>query len=448
MTPSPLAARPLRCIRVGLLIALACALAACGLTGGAGKPVSSPSPISTTSTAPAPLYPVEPNAYPAYIKHKWGVTKIETEPKRIVALGFRDQESMTALGIEPIALQNNFGSTDPWAKSPWLPAAAQSANYVVITADVRDPKNGHVTPGGPGPIMLTGFPQASSTPTMKQVYNLDDLRALKPDLITAMFSGVTQDDFQKLSTVAPTITGISDDSRDYFSSWQEEMLAMGQVLGRPTAATRIVAQTEDQFTSLLTAHPELRNARVAVAAPGPSGEFRVINPYGEFSRFFTSLHMAFPADIQSVTSPQGRAAYARAIYYVDLPTSDLNLLNGVDVLVMIVGPDGQPAMDKLAQTAGYQNLGAVQKGHVIRLTSPLAEAIYYASPVSLPWALAQIAPQLTSILASRASAQQASQNASDSSAGQQGLPGINYNPSAKPTPTQTAATQPSPSATP
>jgi iron complex transport system substrate-binding protein len=447
MIPSPLPGRPRRSGGGGLVIALLCALAACGLTGTATKQASTPSPTPTASVN-APLYPVEPNAYPAYVKHKWGVTKIETEPKRIVALGFRDQESMAALGVEPVALQNYFGSANPWASSPWLPPAAQNANYVVITADVRDPKNGHVTPGNTGPIMSTGFPQASTTPVMKQVYNLDDLRALKPDLITAMFSGVTQDDFQKLSTVAPTITGISDDSRDYFSSWEEEMNAMGQILGRPTAAARIVAQTEDQFTSLLTAHPELRNARVAVAAPGPvgAGEFRVINPYGEFSRFFTSLHMVFPADIQSVTSPQGRAAYAKAIYNVDLSTDDLSLLNGVDVLVLIVGPDGDQDMAKLKQTAGYQNLGAVQKGHVIELDGQLAEAIYYAGPNSIPWVLNQITPQLTSILAARAAALRAAQSAAGNSADQQGAPGINYGPPTNPQPTATA--RPSPSATP
>jgi iron complex transport system substrate-binding protein len=443
MIRSPQLARPWRSLRACLVLALLCALAACGLTGTATKQASTPSPTPTASVN-APLFPVEPNAYPTYIKHKWGVTKIESEPKRIIALGFRDQESMAALGVEPIALQNYFGSANPWAASPWLPPAAQSANYVVITADVRDPKNGHVTPGNTGPIMATGFPQASNTPVMKQVYNLDDLRALKPDLITAMFSGVTQEDFQQLSSVAPTITGISDDSRDYFSSWEEEMNAMGQILGRPTAATRIVQQTEDLFTSLLTAHPELRNARVAVAAPGPvgSGEFRVINPYGEFSRFFTSLHMAFPADIQSVTSPQGRAAYAQAIYKVDLSTDDLSLLNGVDVLVMIVGPDGGPDMAKLKQTAGYQNLGAVQKGHVIELDGELAEAIYYASPNSIPWVLNQITPQLISMLAARAAALHAAGNSAD----QQGAPGFNYGPPTTPAPNQSA--QPSPSATP
>ncbi len=227
---------------VGPVTALLCVLAARASwhvrPGGTatGQAPRTPLPVPTSTSQLPPLYPVEPNAYPAYVKHKWGVTKIESEPKRIVALGFRDQESMAVLGVQPIALQNYFGAANPWAASPWLPPPAQNANYVVITADVRDPKNGHVTPGTTGPIMPTGFPQASNTPVMKQVYNLDDLRALKPDLITAMFSGVTQEDFQQLSSVAPTITGISDDSRDYFSSWEEEMNAMGQILGRPTAA--------------------------------------------------------------------------------------------------------------------------------------------------------------------------------------------------------------------
>ncbi|HEX3610665.1 MAG TPA: ABC transporter substrate-binding protein [Sporichthyaceae bacterium] len=429
--------RAARTTAIGLVLALILtALAACGLDSSTHV-ASSPTPTSTTV---APLYPVEPNAYPAYVKHKWGVTKITTEPKRIVALGFRDQESMVALGVTPVAVQNYFGAANPWAKSPWLSPTAQNANYVVVTADVRDPKNGHVTPGNDGPIMPSGFPQAANTPPLKQVYNLDDLRALKPDLITAMFSGVTQEDFQKLQSVAPTITGVSDDSRDYFSSWEEEMQATGAALGRPAAASRIVAQAENQFAALATAHPEIRNARVVVAAPGPNGEFRIINPYGELSRFFTSLHMSFPADIQSVTTPQGKAAYAKAIYSVDFDDGELNLLNGVDVLVMVVGPDGGALMNSLRQTAGYQNLGPVQKGHVLVLDGELAEALYYESPNSIPWAIAQLTPMLAEMLSGRAAKVQSNSGSDDSG----GLPTITYKgaPTSTPTPTPSSTRTP------
>src|SRR5690349_11071877 len=79
------------------------AVAVVGVLAGCGTNASAAPGSGGTPTA-APVvdaHPVEPGSYPAYVKHEWGVTKIETEPKRIVALGFRDQEDFLAMGIKP-----------------------------------------------------------------------------------------------------------------------------------------------------------------------------------------------------------------------------------------------------------------------------------------------------------------------------------------------------------
>jgi ABC-type Fe3+-hydroxamate transport system substrate-binding protein len=139
--------------------------------------------------------------------------------------------------------------------------------------------------------------------------------------------------------------------------------------------------------------------------------------------------MTIPGDIIAATSGSERATHGQILYGANLPTSDLNLLNGVDLLVMIVGPDGKRQMDKLRATSAYQNLSAVSKGHVIELGPDLAAAIYYSSPNSIPWALKQISPQLTDALAGRARKQ-----AAQSSSGGSSAPGIDYTPNGKPSP--------------
>jgi iron complex transport system substrate-binding protein len=409
------------------------AVAVVGLLAGCGaNAAAAPGAGATPTAAPAvDPHPVEPGAYPAYVKHEWGVTKIENEPKRIVALGFRDQEDFLAMGIKPLTIRNFFGAADPWIKEPWLSDEARNGQYQVYIADVRDPKNGRITPGNDGPILPSEYPQASNTPAWKEVYNLDEIKNLHPDLITALYSGLTQDDYLKLSAIAPTVTGVSADLRDYFSSWQEEMNAVGAIMGRPTYATQLVNDTEAKFTQAVSDHPEFRDASIAVAAPGPSGQFRLINPYAPMSRFFSSLRMDAPGRIDTITSPRGKAFY-RALYNVDLPTSELSILNNIDVLVFIVGRDGQAAMDRLKATSAYQSLSAVRKNHILILGPDLAEALYYASPMSIPWALDKIVPQLAGMLGDKAAADKAAEDAAARDAANQGDLTIDYDPSAKP----------------
>jgi iron complex transport system substrate-binding protein len=421
-----------RTTRVLAAVAVAGLLAACG-TNAQAAPKGGATPTAAPVVDP---HPVEPGSYPAYVKHEWGVTKIEGEPKRIVALGFRDQEDFLSMGIKPLTIRNYFGAADPWIKEPWLSDEARNGQYQVIIADVRDPKNGRITPGNDGPILPSEYPQASATPVWKEVYNLDDIKNLHPDLITALYSGVTQDDYLKLSAIAPTVTGVSADLRDYFSSWQEEINAVGQIMGRPTYATKVVTDTEAYFTRAVADHPEFRDASVAVAAPGPTGQFRLMNPYAPMSRFFSSLRMDTPGRIDTITSPRGKAFY-RAIYNVDLPTSELSILNNIDILVFIVGSDGQAAMDRLKATAAYQNLSAVQKSHVLILGPDLAEALYYASPMSIPWALDKIVPQLVDMLSGKAAADKAAADKAARDAANQGDLSIDYDPSAKPSPEPT-----------
>ncbi|MGQ0464856.1 MAG: ABC transporter substrate-binding protein [Sporichthyaceae bacterium] len=439
-----LSRRLLRSAQATLAVAALSLVAACG-AGSADAPVEAgPSPEpSAAAVGNLVKYPVESGAYPVYFKHTWGTTKIDKEPKRVVALGFRDQEAMSALGIKPLTIRNYFGAATPWTNSPWLSEDAKAGPYQVVVSDVRDPKNGRVYPSDDGPILRTEFPQATNTPIWKEVYDLEAIKALKPDVIIGLFSGWTLEDYLKLKEIAPTITGVSADGRDYFSSWQEEVIAVGAVFGRPAAAAKLVQQTQDAFGAVVSKNPEFRDANIAVAAPGPDGQYRIINPYAPLSRIFTSLRMTFPRQIESVTSPSGKA-FRRAIYNVDLSTGAMGYLNGVDVLIMVVGNDGTAAMERLKKTAAYQNLTAVKKGRVLELGPGLAEAAYYASPQSLPWLLDQIVPQMIPMLADKAARDSADADRAAKRAAEQGDVVINYDPTAKPKPTPTATATPTP----
>src|SRR4051812_7252109 len=86
---------------------LALALAACG-SGQA----DSPADVGGKPQGP------EPGAFPVTIEHKYGSTTIESEPKRVVVAGLREQDALLALGVVPVATTEWYGK-HPGAIFPW-----------------------------------------------------------------------------------------------------------------------------------------------------------------------------------------------------------------------------------------------------------------------------------------------------------------------------------------
>ncbi|HUR74917.1 MAG TPA: ABC transporter substrate-binding protein [Sporichthya sp.] len=426
MTVRPAATR--RIVAALFTAAAMLATSACGSDSNAGAPDAQPSSGATViPVADSGLPPVERGAYPVRIAHTWDPagTVIQSEPQRVVVLGMREQDTMTALGMRPLTIRNFFGAAAPWTSFPWLTDFQRTGNYTVINTPTRDSKTGKLSGVNDGPILANGFAQASNTPERKEVFDYDAIKAMNPDLIVAMFAGLVLEDYQKLKEIAPTITMVSSDSKDYFSSWQEEMLVLGKITGRPNYSIQLVAKTQQLFIDALAAHPELKEASIALAAPGPNGQIRILNPYAEMSRFFTALGMQFPGRIEAATRYTG---VSRKMYGIETTTGNLNFLDGVDALVWIVGHDGRDAMDKIKATSAYRDMRAVKENRVVELGPDEAEAIFYSSATSLPWALNKIVPQLVSVLGDKAARDRNAEEQAQKAADAAGDLAINYEP--------------------
>src|SRR5690348_11981362 len=106
------------------------------------------------------------------VTHAFGTTFVPAPPKRVVSAGFTEQDDLLALGVVPIATTEWFGD-EPFAVWPWAQAKLGGAR-----------------------------------PTVLSIYDgiqVDQIAALKPDLIVATNAGVNDDTYQQLSAIAPTI---------------------------------------------------------------------------------------------------------------------------------------------------------------------------------------------------------------------------------------------------
>lgn len=105
------------------------------------------------------------------IAHKFGSTEIEGTPERVVSVGYNDQDTLLAFGIVPVGVREWFGEY-PSATWPW----AQDE-----LGDAR-------------PEIVAGFDSI----------NFESVANAAPDLIVGVSSGMTQDDYDTLSGIAPT----------------------------------------------------------------------------------------------------------------------------------------------------------------------------------------------------------------------------------------------------
>jgi iron complex transport system substrate-binding protein len=404
--------------RTAGLAATAVLLATLTACGGGDGAEAQPAAQPTTTAAPEPdaqdpsVPTVERNAFPAYIKHTWGTTQIDEEPKRIVSLGMRDHEMLIALGVTPIAIRNAFGSKFPYADWPWVPDRVQEGQYQYLSAGLQEPKTGKIEPPVDGPVDAGGAPMAAATPYKRQIWDYELLKSLKPDLIVGAFSGITQEDYLKLVEIAPTITDVSAEKKYYYAAWQEQMLALGKATGRPQAAQRLIDSTEAHFATLRDEHPEFKDATVALVAPAGNGRVRVINPYAPMARFFTSLRMRFPSAVDSLIKQPG----SKATYGVEMDAGSLPIFSNVDALVWIVGKEGSEQLDRIRNSGYYQSMNVVQRGAAIYMTEGISEAVYFTSPYSVPWALEKLKPGLLKALERKANREAAIDSAAERAA--------------------------------
>lgn len=111
-------------------------------------------------------------AFPVTIDHEHGATTIPAEPRRVVTVGYNEQDFVLAVGVRPLGMRE-WLSKEPTGIWLWAREAAGDTNPVV---------------------------QSDAT-----TLNFEAIAALRPDVIIAPCAGATKADYRKLSRIAPVV---------------------------------------------------------------------------------------------------------------------------------------------------------------------------------------------------------------------------------------------------
>lgn len=287
--------------------------------------------------------------FPITVEHKFGSTTITEAPQRIVAIGYTEQDFLLALGEQPVAVRYWYGEED--AIMPWAEDYIEGEHPVVLN-------------------MTFG------------TLNYEAILALEPDLISAVTAGITQEEYENLSQIAPTIAQ-TDEYIDFGMPWQATTLLIGQALGKSAEAEALVAEVEGLYTEAKENNPQFADHTVAVAF-WSDGTYGFYTDQDSRGRFFTDLGFQIPAELMEVA---GDSFYA----YISEERMDLIDQDLIAILNLQFIEGGQEALE--AQPL-FSQLTAAQEGHVLYFDEISENALGFSSPLSLAYALDAALPQL------------------------------------------------------
>jgi iron complex transport system substrate-binding protein len=161
------------------------------------------------------------------VKHVFGETKIPAPPKRVVSAGYTEQDDLLAVGVVPIAVTDWFGA-EPLGVWPWAQPRLGGAQPVVLS-------------------LVDGL-------------QVDQIAALKPDLIVATNAGLDHDTYTKLSAIAPTIAQSGQDA--FFEPWKDQATTIGQAVFKHDDMQKLIAGVEEKFKTVGTNNPQFAGKKV------------------------------------------------------------------------------------------------------------------------------------------------------------------------------------------
>ncbi|GAA4776638.1 iron-siderophore ABC transporter substrate-binding protein [Citricoccus nitrophenolicus] len=329
-------------------VGLALALSACG--GGTEASGSSGSSGSSEAAASGEQFPLE-------VEHAFGSTTIESAPERVATVNWANHEVPLALGVVPVGMAAaNFGDDDGNGVLPWV--EDELAELGAETPVLFDETDG------------IDFEAVADT---------------DPDVILAAYSGLTQQDYDTLSEIAPVI---AFPETAWGTDWRDMIRLNSQGMGMATEGDALIEDLEGQITETAAEHPELEDTSAMFLTHVDTADLSTVNFYtGHDTRtmFFEDLGMTVAESVQQVTDETDQFSGSVSAEQVDQ----------FDDVEVIVTYGDQSLVDTLEADPLLSQMPAVENGAIVALdgTGPLGTASN-PTPLALPYVLEDYADLL------------------------------------------------------
>ncbi|NEK59601.1 iron-siderophore ABC transporter substrate-binding protein [Geodermatophilus sabuli] len=282
-------------------------------------------------------------AFPVTVPTAFGDVTVEEEPTRVVALGWSDAETALALGVQPVGASDWLGFGGEGV-GPWAEGRYDEAPEII---DTLEP-------------------------------SFEAIAALEPDLILDTRSSGTQERYDALAAIAPTI-GQPEGVDQYQTTWQQQLELVGTALGREEEAAQLRADVEQQVADARAANPRFEGTEVAVGAYTSEG-------FGAYVRGDSRVDLM---EALGFTNKPAIEELAGESFFVPVSDEELRLLDAPLTVVF-------PIFVEASEITGnplWQTLPSVQQGHAVVLDDPtLVSAFSSGSTLGIGYALDNAVP--------------------------------------------------------
>lgn len=319
-----------------LAACVALTLSACGTSGDSG------SDAEASGAAEAGVFPVT-------VDHAYGSTTIDAEPMRIVTIGWSGQDAVIALNKVPVAMESFSGAGIENNILPWDASRLNGAKPVLMTTNPDIP--------------------------FEQILGLD------PDVILAVYSGIDEGEYKRLSDIAPTVA-FPDQPWD--TAWDKQMSMIGAALGQPEQAQTLIDETGAYFEKQAADHPQFQ---------GKTATYAMRTDEGLIVFCGTDPRIRLLGQLGVKTSPGVDAVCTSGDSSVSVGMESIDTLDA-DVFIL-VDADGTN-LDKLMSFGPFANMTSVSNGRLVRLVGmDYAMATSAPTVLSVPYAFDEFIAQLS-----------------------------------------------------
>ncbi|MET9798565.1 iron-siderophore ABC transporter substrate-binding protein [Nocardiopsis alba] len=287
---------------------------------------------------------------PITIEHALGTTTIENRPERVATVNWANHEVPLALGIVPVGMASaDFGDDDGDGVLPWVDERLEELD--------------------------------AETPVLFDETDGIDFEAVAdtaPDVILAAYSGLTQEDYDTLSEIAPVV---AYPETAWGTPWREMIEINSRALGLEDEGRELVTELEGEIEDAVADHPEIEGRSTMFLTHVDTTDLSEVGFYTTHDTralFFEDLGMSTPASVAEVSAETDLFALTRAAEQADV-------FDDVDIIVTY---GGEETVEALEGDPLLSQMPAVEKGAVVSLPgdAPLGTAAN-PTPLSISWVL-------------------------------------------------------------
>ncbi|WP_029090038.1 iron-siderophore ABC transporter substrate-binding protein [Brevibacterium album] len=203
--------------------------------------------------------------FPVTVEHAFGETTVEAQPERVATIAWGNHEAALALGVVPVIMEAAvWGDDDGDGVLPWVEEKVEEMGAEM--PETFDPTDG---------------------------IDFEAVAASEPDVILAGYSGLTQEEYDTLSQIAPVI---AYPETPWGSTWQETLAQDAKGLGLEARGEEVVAELEGVLADKVAEHENLAgtSAMWAYVEPTDTSTFSYFTVNDPRVQLFPELGMEIP----------------------------------------------------------------------------------------------------------------------------------------------------------